>query len=123
MLACRARPSHHDPGAGASEGRERPTFHMVPTPRLAWLFDVDGTLLLTEGAAREAFARTVREVLGIDDDLRDIAFAGRTEPLILGDIMAAHGRTLSTEDEARFWNVVFDHMRRLLGPDRGRLLP
>jgi len=96
---------------------------MTRTPRLAWLFDVDGTLLLTEGAAREAFARTVREVLGIDDDLRDIAFAGRTEPLILGDIMAAHGRTLSTEDEARFWNVVFDHMRRLLGPDRGRLLP
>jgi phosphoglycolate phosphatase-like HAD superfamily hydrolase len=96
---------------------------MTRTPRLAWLFDVDGTLLLTEGAAREAFARTVREVLGVDDDLRDIAFAGRTEPLILGDILAAHGRTLSCEDEARFWNVVFGHMRRLLGPNRGRLLP
>lgn len=96
---------------------------MTRTPRLAWLFDVDGTLLLTEGAAREAFARTVREVLGVGDDLRDIAFAGRTEPLILGDILAAHGRTLSHEDEARFWNVVFGHMRDLLGPDRGRLLP
>jgi phosphoglycolate phosphatase-like HAD superfamily hydrolase len=100
-----------------------PALIMTRTPRLAWLFDVDGTLLLTEGAAREAFARTVREVLGIEDDLRDIAFAGRTEPLILGDILAAHGRALAIDDEARFWNVVFDHMRRLLGPNRGRLLP
>ena len=55
---------------------------MAPA-RLAWLFDVDGTLLLTEGAAREAFACAVRDHLGVADDLQDIGFAGRIEPLIL----------------------------------------
>jgi phosphoglycolate phosphatase len=96
---------------------------MVPTPRLAWLFDVDGTLLTTEGAAREAFARAVRESFGADDSLGDIAFAGRTEPLILADILAKHCVRLADGEEARFWDRVFDAMRGAFRPPRGRLLP
>ncbi len=91
--------------------------------RLAWLFDVDGTLLLTEGAAREAFACAVRDHLGVADDLADIGFAGRIEPLILADILRKHRRSLSPEEEARFWDLVFGHMRRLLEPGRGRMMP
>jgi phosphoglycolate phosphatase len=93
------------------------------TPRLAWLFDIDGTLLLTEGAAREAFALAVHDFFGVEDDLRDIAFAGRVEPLILADILAKHRLEMTDGDEARFWNGVFDRMRQLLNPGRGRLLP
>ncbi len=96
---------------------------MPITPRLAWLFDVDGTLLTTEGAARQAFARAVRSSLGAEDDLRDIAFAGRTEPLILRDILAKHRRRFSDGDEARFWDAVFAAMRETLVAPRGRLLP
>lgn len=96
---------------------------MTTPARLVWLFDVDGTLLLTEGAAREAFACAVREHLHVEDDLADIAFAGRTEPLILGDILRKHGRVLEHGDEARFWDSVFGHIRGLLQPARGRLLP
>ncbi len=90
--------------------------------RLAWLFDVDGTLLLTEGAAREAFACAVRDHLGVADDLKDIGFAGRIEPLILADILRKHRRRLTHEEEARFWDLVFGHMRRLLAPGRGRMM-
>jgi phosphoglycolate phosphatase-like HAD superfamily hydrolase len=90
---------------------------------LAFLFDVDGTLLTTDGAARESFVHAVREVLGVEDDLREVAFAGRTEPLILGDILARHGRRFEDGEEARFWDTVFDRMRVALGPDRGWLLP
>jgi phosphoglycolate phosphatase-like HAD superfamily hydrolase len=96
---------------------------MHSDPRLAWLFDIDGTLLLTAGAAREAFASAVHDSFGVEDDLRDIAFAGRVEPLILADILAKHRLVLSDGDEARFWNGVFERMRRLLSPGRGRLLP
>jgi phosphoglycolate phosphatase len=96
---------------------------MTSAPALAWLFDIDGTLLLTEGAAREAFAAAVRDTLRLDDDLHDIAFAGRTEPLIVADILAKHRRAFADGEEARFWNAVFAHMRRLLHPGRGRLLP
>lgn len=90
---------------------------------IAWLFDIDGTLLTTDGAARESFARAVREVLGAEDDLAGVAFAGRTETLILADILAKHGRSFGAGEEERFWEVVYATMRRALRPDRGRLLP
>ncbi len=91
--------------------------------RLAWLFDVDGTLLVTGGASRDAFVAAVRQRLGVEDDLRDIAFAGRTEPLILGDILRKHGQAFHDGDEARFWNTVFDHMPAALAGSPGRVLP
>ena len=96
---------------------------MTTPHRIAWLFDVDGTLLLTGGAAREAFARAVEERFGIADDLAGVAFAGRTEPLILADILRVHGLTLPHDDEAHFWHAVFRHMRRALRPGRGQVLP
>lgn len=83
---------------------------------------MDGTLILTKGASRQAFSLAVRDRLGVDDDLRDIAFAGRTEPLILADILAQHGVRLDLEDEARFWDRVFSRMREELRPGRGRVL-
>jgi phosphoglycolate phosphatase-like HAD superfamily hydrolase len=91
--------------------------------RLAWLFDVDGTLLSTQGAAREAFSSAVRECFGVEDDLADVPFAGRTEPLILGDILRKHGRRFEDGEEARFWNAVFAAMRASFVPPRGRLMP
>src|SRR6188474_1406503 len=95
---------------------------MTPQPRLAWLFDVDGTLLRTGGASRDAFAGAVRELLGKEDDLADIAFAGRVEPRILGDILAKHDHTFQDGEEARFWNAVFDRMPVELARGRGRVL-
>jgi len=86
------------------------------------LFDVDGTLLHTEGAAREAFVLAVRDVLGRNDDLSDIAFAGRIEPQILGDIFAKHGIAPGDGVEPRFWDAVMAHMRVVLRPGRGWLL-
>ncbi len=94
-----------------------------PAMPLVWLFDIDGTLLLTEGAARDAFARAVGERFPGRDPLGEVAFAGRTEPLILRDILSRHGARFDEEDEARFWNSVFGYMREELRPDRGRLMP
>jgi len=96
---------------------------MLPAPRLVWLFDVDGTLLLTDGAAREAFAHAVFERLGVRDDLKGVAFAGRTDPLILADILARHGRTLSDGELPQFWRAACERMVDLLTPGRGHLLP
>ncbi|MGA8806890.1 MAG: hypothetical protein WB973_03360 [Thermoanaerobaculia bacterium] len=37
---------------------------MPPTPRRLVLFDIDGTLITDDGAAREAFAEGLAEVYG-----------------------------------------------------------
>lgn len=96
---------------------------MAIPARLVWLFDIDGTLLLTDGAAREALAFAVHESLGVEDDLRDIEFAGRTDPLILADILRKHGRAFEDGEGERFWTAAYARMDALLTPGRGRLLP
>jgi len=83
---------------------------------------MDGTLLITEGASRQAFSLALLERYGLEDDLKEIRFDGRTEPLILADILAKHDLRFTNGEEAEYWNTVFNHMRRLLKPPRGRLL-
>jgi phosphoglycolate phosphatase-like HAD superfamily hydrolase len=93
------------------------------SPRLAWLFDIDGTLLTSDGAALEAFTHAFELTFGFPGDLEGVAFAGRTDPLILADILSKYDVRLAGESEARFWNLVFDHARRLIVPPRGHLMP
>jgi len=97
---------------------------MTPSrPRVLLLFDIDGTLLVTGGVAREAFSCAVRDVFHIEDDLTGVEFAGRTEPLIVADILAKRGLSFRDGDEPRFWDALVHHMGRLFLPPKGRLLP
>ncbi len=91
--------------------------------RALFLFDIDGTLLVTEGAAREAFSAAAFEIFGIEDDLKQVEFAGRTEPLIVADLLARRGLSLREDQEGPFWDALVGHMERLFVPPRGRLLP
>jgi phosphoglycolate phosphatase len=61
------------------------------------LFDIDGTLVLTGGAGIRAINRACRDIAGHADALADIPVAGRTDRIILQDIVARLGHTL---DEA-----------------------
>lgn len=90
---------------------------------LVWLFDVDGTLLLTQGAGRDALSLALRDQFGVEDDLTGIPFAGRTDTLILSDVLRRHGLELHDGDRERFWRLVSAHMRALMDPPRGGLLP
>jgi len=90
---------------------------------LVWLFDVDGTLLLTQGAGRDALSLALRDQFGVEDDLAGIPFAGRTDTLILSDVLRRHGLDLHDGDRERFWGRVTAHMRALMDPPRGGLLP
>ena len=97
--------------------------HPPPERSLVWLFDIDGTLLLTQGAGREALSAALRDQFGVADDLSDIPFGGRTDTLILGDVCAKHGLAFHDGERARFWERVAFHMRVLMDPPRGALLP
>ena len=60
------------------------------------LFDIDGTLCLTGRAGWRAMNHACAEVVGADDAMTSVEFAGRTDWSILRDIMAKYGRTLDT---------------------------
>ena len=96
---------------------------MMTPARLVWLFDVDGTLLMTQGAGRDALVLALREAHGIEDDLSTIAFAGRTDRLITDEIAARHGLRFDEASRMAFFDRVVAHMRALMTPPRGGLLP
>lgn len=61
------------------------------------LFDIDGTLCLTGRAGWRAMNRACQDVLGAEDPMSAVEFAGRTDWSILRDVMAKYGRTLDAD--------------------------
>jgi phosphoglycolate phosphatase len=61
------------------------------------LFDIDGTLVLTGGAGLRAMNRACAELAGHADALSGIPVAGRTDRIILADVVARTGRSLDEQ--------------------------
>ena len=64
------------------------------------LFDIDGTLLATNGAGSRAVQRAFETVHGVEIEIQAIDFAGRTDPLILKEIYKNELGREHTREEA-----------------------
>lgn len=62
------------------------------------LFDIDGTILLTDGAGTRAANRAFEKIHGLGDAMKGIEAAGKTDPLILRE-MYANGLSRDYTDE------------------------
>lgn len=60
------------------------------------LFDIDGTLLMSKGATREAKAQAMIEIFGTAASVRDHHFGGKTDWQILYEVLKAEG--ISTQE-------------------------
>src|SRR5882672_3149562 len=89
------------------------------------LFDIDGTLLTTAGAARDAFTRALSEAAGRPIQSDGYSFSGRTDPQIARDILSGHGVDGAALEQAipetiRLYLRYFAGIPRL---EKARLLP
>lgn len=55
------------------------------------LFDIDGTLLLTDGAGTRALERAMLEVFGLPEGMRNVRPDGKTDPLIVREALQVNG--------------------------------
>lgn len=55
------------------------------------LFDIDGTLLTTNGAGRPAVESALSGIAGINITTKGITFSGKTDPQILREVLAHNG--------------------------------
>jgi phosphoglycolate phosphatase len=88
------------------------------------LFDIDGTLVTDDGAAREAFAKGLADVYDFHGDVRRYDFSGRTDPQIARMILADAGWSESDVDSRlpSLWQHYLGGLARN-APGRVRLLP
>jgi len=87
------------------------------------LFDIDGTLVDTQGQGVDAFVRGIRETWQIDDDLSWITFAGATDLDILERIAKRCGIDTQPDRVAAFFSCYAGHLRNSINPERVRVLP
>jgi phosphoglycolate phosphatase len=89
------------------------------------LFDIDGTLLSTDGRAGEALGRALVETFGTAGPIEGYRFAGKTDPQIVVELLGAAG--LATEAVLSRIDHAFEsycgHLRRALTRGNTRVLP
>jgi phosphoglycolate phosphatase-like HAD superfamily hydrolase len=59
------------------------------------LFDIDCTLLDARGAGGRAILRAIKDVYGVEGELGDYSFHGRTDPGIINDLASLWGARVS----------------------------
>ena len=71
------------------------------------LFDIDGTRLNTQGAARRAFHRALIEIYGTAGPIDKHPFNGKTDPQIARELLTLAGLDAGEIDEGlpRLWDV------------------
>ena len=82
------------------------------TIRKLVLFDIDGTLVLTGGAGIRAMNRACEELVGHDQALADIPVAGRTDRIILTDVIARAGHPADDELLGRLRDQYIEYLRQ-----------
>jgi phosphoglycolate phosphatase-like HAD superfamily hydrolase len=81
------------------------------------LFDIDGTLIRTGGAGVRAFERTGENLFHIVDGVRQMRFAGRTDPSLVREFFGLHQIEPTSTHFQRFFDhyvFVLDHLLREL---------
>jgi phosphoglycolate phosphatase len=87
------------------------------------LFDIDGTLIDSGGAGIQSLKDVLQHQFGIDDDLRGIEVAGKTDTGIVHQILRKQKIELSEKRVAAFLDLYADFLARELPQRKGRLLP
>ena len=87
------------------------------------LFDIDGTLITSGGAGEHALRLGIRDRFGIEEDMRGIEIAGRTDSGIARQFFAKHSLPGTPADTAALFESYLEHLAITIPKKVGRLLP
>jgi phosphoglycolate phosphatase len=87
------------------------------------LWDIDGTLISTDGAGYRAIEMAAAQRFGGTSDLEGVEIGGRTDRSIAHQILEKYGEPLTEENVQSFLKLYLELLGRELPRSRGRVLP
>ena len=87
------------------------------------LFDIDGTLISTDGAGVKAFGRVFDEIFGLPNATQHMTFAGRTDRRLVSDIFEANDIEPTDQNYHKFKEAYAEHLTRYLPEGKTEPLP
>ena len=88
------------------------------------LWDIDGTIIVSHGAGFRAMARALTERFGKTVDMREIAWDGRTDSWIAGEVLRVVGLPDTAENIHGFLEAYLEVLPKELNSGRpGQVLP
>lgn len=86
-------------------------------------FDIDGTLLISQGAGGRSIIRTLRDVFGVTEEIAKIEIHGQTDRGIATQLFLAHNIDDNEENWLKFTAGYLDILDEELEQSGGSLLP
>ncbi len=86
------------------------------------LFDIDGTLIDTAGAGRDALNSAFHQVFGIQPSRR-LDFSGRTDRSLIDEMLRVHDVPLSAANQRRLQEAFVAALPHWMTVSSGRVLP
>lgn len=87
------------------------------------LFDIDGTLVRTNGAGKAAMEGALRDAFGVENILDVVPYSGRTDPAIGHDLLRVHGLPVTPENLQRLTSEYLQRLPAALDRFGGIVLP
>lgn len=87
------------------------------------LFDIDGTLLMTNGAGKNALYFAFREVFEIENPKVDVDFGGRTDRSLARELFSINGIELSDKNILTLYESYLAKLADALSKSNAYLLP
>jgi phosphoglycolate phosphatase len=87
------------------------------------LFDIDGTLIHTDGAGVKAFGKAFEMQFKIRDAAAGMKFAGRTDTGLARELFLRHGVEATRENFQLFFDCYLNWLAHLLTVTRGDIFP
>lgn len=87
------------------------------------LFDIDGTLIRSGGAGKQAFEQALHNAFGVDATEQDIPFSGRTDRAIVLDLFCCFEIKATETAWQRFSESYLQQLPECLAASEGYVLP
>jgi phosphoglycolate phosphatase len=107
-----------------------PALRLMQPPRRPYntfmhilLFDIDGTLIRSGGAGKDALESALAEVFGLEDVRDGVPYSGRTDTAIARELLAVHGIEPSEANLLRLKEAYLERLPQSLRAFEGIVLP